>query len=126
MDQNSSDENQPPTSYMVRTLTAILSSITDVVTQQAEEFILTLLNYFVFLYDTFVKTVFLMIKCIEHLLRNGIQTLARSNPGEPFWATMKQAVRNGGILIWNIFLGFLQIVMNFFKNPEETLASEQF
>ena len=125
MNQDSSDDNQQQTSYMVRTLTAILFSITDVFTQQAEEFFQHLLLYLVFLYQSFVETGFLMIECIGHLFRNGIQSLVvHSSTGEPFRVTMKQAARSGGILMWNIFQGFLQIVKNFSKNPEEFLESE--
>ena len=126
MNQDSSDENQPQTSYMVRTLNAILFSFTDAITRQAQEFFqrLLLVNV-VFLYGIFVESVFLMIECIGHLFRNGIHTLVHFNSGEHFWTTMKQAVRNSGILIWNIFQGFFQIVKNFFKNPEATIASER-
>ena len=122
MDPNSSDENP---SYMVRTLNAILSSFTDAITRQAQEFFQRLLLVdVVFLYGIFVESVFLMIECIGYLFRNGIQTLVNSSPGEPFWTTMQQAARSGGILMWNIFQGFLQIVKNFSKNPEEFLESE--
>ena len=126
MNQNSSDDNQPQPSFMVRTLNAILSSFTDAITKQAQEFFqrLLLVNV-VFLYGIFVESVFLMIECIGHLFRNGMYTVVHSNSGEPFRATMKQAVRNSGILIWNIFQGFFQIVKNFFKNPEATIASER-
>ena len=138
MDQNSCEDDQPPTDqtfrdreeiqsptselWITRILTTILSTITDVVTKQAHDFLHRLPDYLNFLLYIFIETVLLVISTIHSILVECIELLFRQR-----WETTTEAVRAGGTLIWNIFQGCLQSMKNFSLNPgnpEETLASE--
>ena len=107
MDQNSFEEIQPPTSFLVRTLTTIKDDVTNQV-------ILYLGNLFFFLYIILYETVSLMADTTQSVLVGCIGLLFRER-----WATIYQAVRAGGTLLWNIFQGFLQSIKNYSLNPEE-------
>ena len=135
MDQNSCEDDQPPTDqtsrdreeiqsptselWITRILTTILSTITDVVTKQAHDFLHRLPDYLNFLLYIFIETVLLVISTIHSILVECIELLFRQR-----WETTTEAVRAGGTLIWNIFQGCLQSMKNFSLNPEATLASE--
>lgn len=113
------DEIQPPTSqlWITRILTTIISTIIDVVTKQAHDFLHRLPDYLNFLLYIFIETVLLVISTIHSILVECIELLFRQR-----WETTTEAVRAGGTLIWNIFQGCLQSMKNFSLYPEETLA----